>query len=136
MTTLTLSRDYGAPICTTENLEFWEGTAKKVLRIKHCEACNRPHWYPRTLCPFCLSDRTVWKDAVGTGTVYSFSVLRRGANAPYAIAYVQLDEGVTLLSNIVDCDLDTLSIGDTLKVTFKPFGSADTHYTLPLFTRA
>ena len=56
---------------------------------------------------------------------------RRAGPIPYAIAYVTLDEGVTMLTNIVDCDLDTLRIGQRVKVCFKP---TDGDAMVPMFT--
>ena len=80
---------------------------------------------------FCFSDRTEWRDAKGTGTVYTYSVLRRGVPEPYCIAYVTLEEGVSMLTNIVDCDLDAVKIGMKVKVTFKP---SDGGPPVPMFT--
>ncbi len=60
-----------------------------------------------------------WKNASGKGTIYSFSVMKR-AEVPYCIAYVTLEEGPTMMTNIVDCDLDTLKIGQPVSVTFVP----------------
>ncbi len=85
-----------------------------------CNDCNEYHHYPRALCPFCFSDKTEWRQAKGTGTVYSFSVTRVPGRTPYAIAYVTLDEGPSVMTNIVDCDLDTIACGQKVQVTFKP----------------
>ena len=76
---------------------------------------------------------TEWTDVSGFGTIYSVSVTRRAGPIPYAIAYVKLDEGFTLLTNIVDCDLDSLRIDQRVKVSFKPTeGGA----MIPMFTPA
>lgn len=109
---------------------YWKGTSEGVLKIKRCTACGKAHFYPRALCPFCQGD-TEWVNAGGQGTIYSVSVTRRAGPIPYAIAYVKLDEGVAMLTNIVDCDLDTLRIGDRVKVCFKP---ADGGQMIPMFT--
>ena len=85
------------------------------LLVKRCTACGEPHHYPRAICPFCGSDRTEWTEASGRGTIYSYSVMRR-APIPYAIAYVTLDEGPTMMTNIVDCDLDAIRIGQPVRV--------------------
>ena len=98
---------------------FWEAAATGSFVVKQCEDCGKAHWYPRALCPFCFSPRTAFVPASGNGTIYSFSVMRR-ADPPYAIAYVTLDEGVTMMTNIVDCDFDQLSIGQKVHVVFKP----------------
>lgn len=129
MTTLYQDRPLAAPIIDPATEQFWRAAAQGHLWIKHCNACGKSHWYPRPLCPYCLAD-TQWKKAAGFGTIYSVSVTRPGP-APYAIAYVRLDDGVTMMTNIVDCDLDTLRIGDRVRVCFKP---ADGEHAIPMFT--
>jgi len=113
-----VDRPLPAPILNTETQPFFAGANEGVLRLRRCVSCARVHFYPRALCPYCLGD-TEWIDASGTGTIYSVSVCRRLGPLPYAIAYVRLEEGVTLLTNIVDCDLDELRIGDPVIVCFK-----------------
>jgi uncharacterized OB-fold protein len=120
------------PVITAETRPYWEGAAAGQLLIKHCTACGEFHHYPRSICPFCGSDRTEWRQASGRGTVYSFSVMRRAAE-PYAIAYVTLEEGVTLMTNIVDCDLDQIRIGQAVRVVFKP---SDGGPPVPMFAPA
>src|SRR5258708_40313694 len=119
MTTMHQDRPLPAPTIDPSAEPFWRAAKQGALRIKRCTACRKIHWYPRLLCPYCLGE-TEWSDASGKGTIYSVSVTRRAGPVPYAIAYVRLDEGVTMLTNIVDCDLDTLRIGQRVNVTFKP----------------
>jgi uncharacterized OB-fold protein len=102
-----------------ETKPFWDAAADGKLLIKKCNACGRVHYYPRAICPFCFSDRTEWLQASGHGTIYSYSVMRR-APVPYAIAYVTLAEGPTMMTNLVDCDLDGIRIGQAVTVVFKP----------------
>jgi len=113
-------RKIPSPFVNPENKPFWDAAAEGRLLLKHCKDCGQSHYYPRALCPFCFSDNTEWVDAKGTGEIYSYSVMRRGAPVPYALAYVTLDEGVSMLTNLVDCDLDALAIGQRVKVVFKP----------------
>jgi hypothetical protein len=113
-------RKIAAPAVNAEVRPFFEAAAQGKLLVKKCAACGAHHHYPRALCPHCFSERTEWVEARGTGTVYSYSVLRRGVPVPYCIAYVTLDEGVTMLANIVDCDLDSVRIGQKVRVVFKP----------------
>ena len=108
-----------APAVTAETKPFWDAAAEGRLLVKACAACRQPHHYPRSICPFCASDRTEWLTASGRGTVYSFSVMRRAAE-PYVIAYVTLEEGVTMMTNIVDCDPGAVRIGQAVTVVFKP----------------
>ena len=125
-------RTIPAPAPSPETQAFWEGAAQGKLLIKKCRACGQTHYYPRALCPFCFSDATEWQAAAGTGTLYSYSVMRR-AEVPYAIAYVTLDEGPTMMTNLVDCDFDALRIGQRVKLTFTP---TDGGPPVPTFTPA
>ena len=121
-----------APEASSETQAFWDGTAQGKLLIKKCRACGQSHYYPRALCPYCMSDATEWQTTAGTGTLYSYSVMRR-AEVPYAIAYVTLDEGPTMMTNLVDCDFDALRIGQRVKLTFTP---TDGGPPVPTFTPA
>jgi hypothetical protein len=123
-------RKIPAPAVNPETKPFWDAASEGRLLLKKCAACGLFHYYPRALCPFCGSDRTEWQAASGRGSLYSYSVMRRAAT-PYAIAYVTLDEGVTMMTNIVDCDLDALRIGQGMKVVFKP---TDGGPPVPMFT--
>ena len=125
-------RTIPAPESSPETKAFWEGAAQGKLLIKKCRACGQSHYYPRALCPFCFSDATEWLTAAGTGTLYSYSVMRR-AEVPYAIAYVTLDEGPTMMTNLVDCDVDALRIGQRVKLKFTP---TDGGPPVPTFTPA
>lgn len=118
-TTPAPNRPLAAPVVDAASAPFWKAAGEGVLLIKRCNVCAAAHWYPRAHCPFCFSDDTAWAAAAGQGTIYSVSIMRAAA-VPYAMAYVTLDEGVTMLTNIVDCDLEALRIGDRVQVVFKP----------------
>jgi len=113
-------RKITAPQPNLETQAFWDAAAEGKLLFKKCNACGEVHFYPRAHCPFCFSDQTAWQEASGQGTIYTYSVMRRGAPVPYAIAYVTLAEGPTMMTNIVDCDLDGIRIGQKVKLVFKP----------------
>jgi hypothetical protein len=125
-------RVFPAPGTNVENQPFWDAAAAGKFLVKHCAACGKTHYYPRALCPHCLSADTQWRESAGQGTIYSYSVMRR-VPQPYAIAYVALDEGVTVMTNIVDADLDTLKVGQRVKVVFR---ASDGGITIPAFTPA
>ncbi|HEY5580074.1 MAG TPA: OB-fold domain-containing protein, partial [Rhodoferax sp.] len=108
-----------APEPNVETQVFWDSFANGVFALPVCTDCCRSHWYPRALCPFCFSDRIVWKEASGRGLIYSFTVMRREP-VPYALAYVTLDEGPTMMTNIVDSDLESLAIGQMVSLVFQP----------------
>jgi hypothetical protein len=111
-------RKIPAPIVTVENEAFWNAAREGRFTVPVCSACGKAHWYPRAICPFCSSDKVALHDASGKGTIYTFSVMRR-AKEPYTIAYVTLAEGPTMMTNLVDCDFDKISIGQAVTVVFK-----------------
>jgi uncharacterized protein len=110
---------------------FWEQARAGKLMVKSCQSCGKVHWYPRTLCPFCFG-QTDWQQSSGKGVIYSFSVMQRGNPNPYCIAYVTLQEGVTMMTQIVDCDLDDIRIGQSVELVFKPTDGEDTP-PVPMF---
>ena len=132
MTTMAQDRKLSAPTVLPDNEAFWKAAGEGRLLVKYCNACSQYHWFPRTLCPFCFSDKTVWEEASGEGTIYTYSLMRKSPTGPYAIGYVTLKEGPSLQTNFVDCDLTSLKIGQKVKVVFKPTDGAP----LPFFTPA
>ena len=124
------TRRIPAPGRNLESKPFWDAAQEGRFLIKRCTACGEPHWYPRTICPFCHSSETRWEESKGEGAIYTFSVMRRNTPVPYAIGYVTLDEGVSLLTNFVDCDFDALRIGQRVKLKWTATGEA----TPPVFT--
>lgn len=125
-------RPLGAALVDASTEFFWNATKDQQLYSRRCSSCGKLHWYPRALCPFCQGE-TEWERLSGNGSIYSVSVTRKGGPVPYAIAYVTLDEGITMLTNIVDCDLDSVSIGQRVRVCFKP---AEGEAMIPMFTPA
>src|SRR5204862_6903355 len=103
-------RKIPAPEANPETRPFWEAAEDGRLLIGKCRSCGKPHYYPRAICPRCGSDATEMVQASGRGAVYSYSVMRR-VPAPYALAYVTLDQGVTMRTNLVDWNLDAIRIG-------------------------
>jgi len=116
------------PEPSLEDAPFWDAAAEDRLVLPRCPSCSSFIWYPRAFCPQCRSTSGVeWVPASGRGTVYSFTVSHRGMgpwseHAPYVVAYVELDEGPRVLTNIVGADLDSLRIGDAVEVVFQPAG--------------
>lgn len=115
-----MTRQIPAPAVTIESKPFWDAAAEGKFMIKRCTACGEAHWYPRALCPFCFSDKTVWEESPGEGVIYTYSVMHRSPSGPYAIGYVTLNEGPAVLTNFVDVAPDGLSIGQKVKVKFQP----------------
>lgn len=108
----------GTPNQGDESSGFWTAAAQGRLSIRHCQACDSSHHYPRAICPFCGSQDLGWRDCEGTGTIYSLSITRPKGREPFAVAYVSLPEGVTLLTRILGIADAPPKIGDTVAVVF------------------
>lgn len=113
------------PLISLETRPFWDATARGELTVCRCRKCRAYIWYPRTICPFCMAADCELVSAGGGGTVYSFTVTRRGSGAykdsgPYVLAYVELDEGPRIMTNIVGIPPDEINIGDRVRVRFDP----------------
>lgn len=123
-------RKISAPRVLPESLPFWQAADEGRYLVKKCNSCGQVHHYPRDICPFCLSADTVWQDSPGTGVVYSFSTMGKD-EAAYTMAFVTLDEGITVMSNLVDCDPQKVNIGQKVRVVFQP---TDGGHAVPMFT--
>ncbi|MGC1359138.1 MAG: zinc ribbon domain-containing protein [Xanthobacteraceae bacterium] len=121
-----------SPVVTVETQPFWNAAREGRFVVPVCTACGRVHWYPRAICPFCDSEKVEWRPASGRGTIYTFSVMRRVKQA-YAIAHVTLAEGPTMLTNIIDCDFDKLSICQAVAVVYK---ESENGQPVPMFAPA
>jgi uncharacterized OB-fold protein len=122
-----------APNVLPEVKAFWDGTAEGKLLLPRCLDCRTLIWYPKPFCPSCASTRVEWVPASGRGTVYSYTVNRRGVadlsayrNAGvYVLAYVELDEGPRMMTNIVDCDPESVRIGQKVELVFHDTGEGN-----------
>ena len=112
------ARKFRRPSSASKTRRSGTRRSERRFTVPTCAACGKAHWYPRAICPFCASDKIEWRAASGKGTIYTYSVMRR-AKEPYAIAYVTLAEGPTMMTNIVDCDFDALRVGQPVDVVFK-----------------
>jgi uncharacterized OB-fold protein len=96
---------------------FWDATRERRLVLQYCRECESAIWFPRVLCPGCGNDGLEWRDVAGDGAVYAVSVQHRAAHpglanrVPYAVALVDLDAGVRMLSNVIGCAADRVSVG-------------------------
>ena len=95
---------------------FWEGTRHKKLMLQYCRSTGQYQFYPRPVSVFTGRVDLEWREVSGHGEVFSYTIAHVARppfaeHVPYIIATVQLDEGVNVIANIVDCTLDSLAIG-------------------------
>jgi len=136
-----MSAKYAKPLprADEESKGYWEACRRHELVVQCCRACGTLRHYPRALCPACLSDETEWQRCSGRGTVYTFTVTYQNQAPgfrdalPYVLAYVELEEGVRLLTNIVDCAPDDVRIGQPVEVVWD---DVTPDVTLPKFKPA
>jgi uncharacterized protein len=103
---------------------FWEALRRHELVVQQCGSCGRLRFVPTELCPYCYSAARTWSTVSGRGRVYTFSVVHRAptpayqAEAPYAIACVELDEGPRLPARVIDVDPADVEVGMPVEVVF------------------
>jgi uncharacterized OB-fold protein len=128
-----------APRRDAESAEFWDACAEGRLVVPRCDECGERFWYPRLMCPICGSAAVTYVEVSGRATVYARTILRRGDGpfrdaAPYVLAMVQLEEGPTMMTNIVGADPETVEVGHAVHVVFERVpGGTD---AIPRFTPA
>jgi uncharacterized protein len=126
------------PSITPDTQPYWDAAAEGRLLLTKCPTCDRIIWYPKAICVDCGGVETEWIEASGQGVIYSYSVAHRGHPSyskalPYVLAYVELAEGPRIMTNIVDVDPDSLSVGLAVTVVFHETGQGT---ALPRFRPA
>ena len=116
--------------------EFWAATRDGRLTYQQCANCDTVVFYPRGHCTGCTGGNLQWKTAKGTGTIYTYSVVRQSyhpffrSQAPYVVAWIDLDEGPRLVSNVLGAGSADLNlIGKRVRVEWETHESV----SIPLF---
>jgi len=116
---------------------FWEATKKHELRYQTCDACSGIVFFPRSHCTHCLGQKLSWRISKGDGTIYTYSVVRKNYHpyfakrAPYAVAWIDLDEGFRMMSNIVGVEdpIREIKVGQRVRVEWED----QEELSLPMF---
>lgn len=130
------------PVPDPETQPYWDAARQGRLMIKECRACRRPYFYPRAHCPRCQSTDTVWREASGRGTVYTFTVVLQNDlppfrdRVPYVVAIVELEEGVRMTSNIEGCPPEEVRCGMPVVVAFRREQRDAETVAIPIFRPA
>lgn len=124
------------PVSNAETKAFWDGCAQEQFLLQRCASCGVYRHPPAPICSRCLSDRFEWLPARGTGTVYSFTIVREQSApgwselVPYVLTVVELDEGPHVLTNLVNVAPGEVHIGMPVEVMFAELTDA---IKLPVF---
>jgi hypothetical protein len=130
---------FDLPAPDPETRPFWAAARQHRLLIKRCADCGAAHFYPRPFCPRCWSTNVDWEEASGRAVLYTWSVVHQNdlppfpERVPYVAAVVDLVEGPRMMTNVVDCDADTLDVGMELRVAYR---AVDDDVTVPVFVPA
>lgn len=124
------------PKVTPATEHFWRGGAEGELRFLRCDDCGAWIHPPGPVCPSCLSRDLSVAASSGSATVVSYTVNHKPWNPTmpdrYVVAFVETDEGVRLLTNVVGCDPDDVHIGQRVEVRFEQHDEV----WIPLFAPA
>ena len=124
------------PLITPDNAPFWEGCRNGRLLLQRCTACAAWRYPPAPVCPRCAAANGSWTPTSRKGRIHSFVIYHRAfhpayaAEIPYAMALVELDEGVRLLLRVVDCPLEALAIDLSGEIDFRQITA---EVSLPVF---
>jgi uncharacterized OB-fold protein len=124
-----------APSPDPDSAPYWEAAREGRLLVQRCDDCGAFQLYGRALCVACGGPVT-WVPASGRATVYSYTVIRQHHQRPfrdllpYVVALVDLDEGPRVMTNIVGCEPEAVSVGLAVRVRFEP---AEDDAVVPLF---
>ncbi len=120
--------DHRLPLPTPqpESDFYWERARAHELWLMHCNDCGLTYFYPRSICPRCLSRDTQWVRSSGHGTLYAFSIVQRPPRpafqdrVPYVAALVELEGGARIPTNLVDVEPDPgqIWIGMAVEIVF------------------
>jgi len=130
---------FDIPTPDLETQPFWDGCRERRFLIRHCNACDEDHFYPRPFCPKCWSDDVGWKQASGRATLYTYSIVHQNdlppfnERVPYVAAVVDLEEGPRVMTNIEGVPFDDLRVDMPVVVDFKPL---DDEITIAIFLAA
>ncbi|QOL79388.1 DNA-binding protein [Pseudooceanicola spongiae] len=120
--------DRTQPTIYPETQFYWEGAKQGKLLLNACTPCgNKPFFPPRPFCPHCGSREVTVMQASGRGALHSFVISHLpapGYEPPFTVAVVMLEEGVKMLTNIMNCppDPDHLELDMPLELTFETRG--------------
>ncbi len=113
------------PQPSPETRHYWEACREHQLLIQQCKDCDHYQFYPRIICTSCMGQNLEWFQSAGKGEVLSYTIITRAvseayaADVPYVVALIKLEEGPTMMSNVVECNVEEVKIGMPVTVVFE-----------------
>ncbi|MFB0565469.1 MAG: Zn-ribbon domain-containing OB-fold protein [Candidatus Aminicenantaceae bacterium] len=104
---------------------YWREIPQRYrLEANKCKKCDVVYFPPRLICPKCKNRDLVETKIAERGKVITYTIIRVPPHqfvdqAPFAVGIVELDDGVKLTGQIVDCDFDDLKIGKRVRIEFR-----------------
>lgn len=124
------------PTPTVETRKYWDACQQEKIIIQQCKECEHVQFYPRLMCTKCSSREVGWIESSGLARVITYTIVHRPIlpayqqEAPYILAVVQLEEGPTMMTNIVNCIHDSIKCGLEVKVIFQNWANG---FLVPVF---
>ena len=122
------------PHPTSLSQPHWDGCREGRLRVQRCSGCGTFVFIPQPICTHCQSEALEWVESSGRGTLYSYTIVYRPQRpefeVPYTVAIVELEEGWHMLSHLVECEPEKITVGMPLEVSFRKMSE---EITLPVF---
>jgi uncharacterized protein len=113
---------------------FWDAAQRNQLLGAKCVNCGTFRLPPAPFCFNCQTQDIEWVELAGTGRIFSFTVVRHPLSpelsdcVPYVAGVVEIDgtqgAGARMISNIIDCDVETVKIGDAVEIAFEQVNEA------------
>jgi hypothetical protein len=121
--------EYNKPIPDPDPISkpFFDGAKEGKLMLPRCTTCNKVHFYPRMLCPYCHSSQIEWMEASGVGYIHTYAVQHRAFGGwadetPFVTAYIDVHEGVRMMTVLLGVDAEhpeSIRIGAPVRVEFE-----------------
>jgi uncharacterized OB-fold protein len=125
------------PRPTEISAPHWDGCKRGELKVQQCADCDTYVFIPQASCTACQGLNLDWVISSGKGKLYSYTTVFRPQRVefevPYVVAIVELEEGWYMLSNLIECDPETIEVGLPVEVSFKKMTE---DITLPMFAPA
>ena len=138
---MTTASEYQKPVpgVSSDTEKYWKALLEHKLLLPKCNHCQKVNFPPRPFCPDCLDFDVTWTEMSGRGKVHTYSVVYQNKSpgfadeVPYVVGYIELEEGPQMMSNIVDCDPESVRIDQPVEIVYR---DVMPDLTIPVFRPA